>query len=44
MMHSGRETTKEYEAAYEKAIGYFDDGLADLKRKSGRIWQSKSKQ
>ena len=33
-------TTKEYEAAYEKAIGYFDDGLADLSAKAdeyGRV-------
>ena len=40
MMHSGREQQKEYEAAYEKAIGYFDDGLADLSAKAdeyGRV-------
>ena len=33
-------TTREYEAAYEKAISYFDDGLADLSAKAdeyGRV-------
>ena len=33
-------TTREYEVAYEKAISYFDDGLADLSAKAdeyGRV-------
>ena len=34
-------TTKEYEAAYKKAILYFDDGLAELKGKADEYGKAK---
>lgn len=35
-------TTKEYEAAYEKAISYFDDGLVDLSAKADEYGRAKA--
>lgn len=35
-------TTKEYEAAYKKAIDYFDDGLADLSAKADEYGRAKA--
>lgn len=35
-------TTKEYEAAYKKAILYFDDGLAELKGKADEYGKAKA--
>ena len=36
-------TTREYEAAYEKAISYFDDSLADLSAKADEYGRAKAR-